>query len=92
MGYKIKTPSGMSSFLWVVNQSGKMASGALDSLRTNSMTLMPLFWRVFLKLSNSFWAYKKVSVRYGLKKYYSIEIGSFLIKSALSRIFRTSNI
>jgi hypothetical protein len=31
IGYRMKTPSGISSFLCVVNQSGKIASGALSS-------------------------------------------------------------
>lgn len=57
IGYRINTPSGISSFLCVVNQSGKMASGAFDSFLVNSTTFIPEFWRVLLKLSNSNYAY-----------------------------------
>jgi len=52
----MKTPSGISSFLCVVNQSGKIASGARDSFLANSYTLMPELSKAALKSSNSFYA------------------------------------
>jgi hypothetical protein len=41
-----------------VNQSGNTLSGALDSLFENSVTLTPASVNDYLKLSNSFYAYK----------------------------------
>jgi len=52
----MNTPSGISSFLCVVNQSGNIASGARESLLLNSYTFIPDVSSAFLKLSNSFWA------------------------------------
>ena len=49
----MKTPSGISSFLCVVNQSGKIASGARESVFLNSVTRIPEEVSASLKLSNS---------------------------------------